>query len=412
MPLSLRSFFVCVSGLSVLVLVPSAPGFAQSTRIIQNQSGMTMERKVMPGQRIGTTNTLPQGVRAPGRRAGDAPAAAPNTSSNIGRDTAIPSLGGGLKIGGQTTGGSGKPASAPEKKRPGGVANAGSGKTNPITPDEFGRQRQLDGLVNGRSRRLREQADTKNGNAPGNTSGQALINGWQSRKDALNPRTRPSRQSQQSTQGSGGVDPTRSPASASTTPPPKEKPWNELTQAEKLQRAREAREQRREAEKYAAPALELNEATRRAIMEENRRQVLQQHGPYPTSNNTWGGGAPRGRPTPDAVDTTNPTRPASIVNVGPPPIDPFAEKEKRNRKITLPNGKDQRLEDLRDLGTRPLSASFRVNPNVVNPVRDDGTASTTPSRSPAAAPVGSNRPGGGPGGPGGPGGCPVDNPTC
>jgi hypothetical protein len=407
MPLSLRSFFVCVSGLSVLVLVPSAPGFAQSTRIIQNQSGMTMERKVMPGQRIGTTNTLPQGVRAPGRRAGDAPAAAPNTSSNIGRDTAIPSLGGGLKIGGQTTGGSGKPASAPEKKRPGGVANAGSGKTNPITPDEFGRQRQLDGLVNGRSRRLREQADTKNGNAPGNTSGQALINGWQSRKDALNPRTRPSRQSQQSSEGDAKPKPglqkdgTFVHASADQL--------KNMSNQQRGQYNTERANYRPRAEEPREQPMSLQRVFGSVVPRQLPEQPNCENGCWRSNNRDTVGMPGRGRPTPDAVDTTNPTRPASIVNVGPPPIDPFAEKEKRNRKITLPNDKDQRLEDLRDLGTRPLSASFRVNPNVVNPVRDDGTASTTPSRSPAAAPVGSNRPGGGPGGPGG---CPVDNPTC
>ncbi|MCZ8183884.1 MAG: hypothetical protein O9322_13000 [Beijerinckiaceae bacterium] len=406
MTLFTRSFFVGLSGLTLLVLALSAPGFAQSTRIIQNQSSATMERKVTPGQRIGTTNTLPQGVRAPGRRAGDAPAAAPNTSSNIGRDTAIPSLGGGLKIGGQTTGGSGKPASGPDKKRPGGVANAGSGKTNPITPDEFGRQRQLDTLVNGRSRRIREQADTRNQNAPGNKSGQALIDGWQSRKNGLNPRTRPSRQSQQSSEGEAKPKPglqkdgTFVHASA-----------DQLKNMSNQQRGRYFTEREHYRPRPEEPR-EKEWTLQRIVNTIVPKQLPQSNcdnGCWRSNNRDTVAMPGRIRPAPDAVDTTNPTRPASLVNVGTAPFDPFAEKEKRNRKITLPNDKDQRLEDLRELGMRPLSASFRVNPAVVNPVRDDGTASTTPSRSPAAAPVGSNRPGGGGGSPGG---CTPDNPTC
>ncbi|MCZ8373934.1 MAG: hypothetical protein O9342_01050 [Beijerinckiaceae bacterium] len=408
MTLFTRSFFVGLSGVTLLVLALSAPGFAQSPRVIQNQPGTMMERRVTPGERIGTTNTLPQGVRAPGRRAGDAPAAAPNTSSNIGRDTAIPSLGGSLKIGGQTTGGSGKPASAPDKKRPGGVANAGSGKTNPITPDEFGRQRQLDTLVNGRSRRISEQANARNQNAPGNKSGQALIDGWQSRKNGLNPRTRPSRQSQQSSEGESKAKPkpglqkdgTFVHASA-----------DQLKNMSNLQRsqyntARENYRPRPEEprEREMTVGRILNSIVTRQVPQPNC-----DHGCWRSNNRDTVGMPGRGRPTPDQDDTTNPTRPASLVNTGTAPFDPFAEKEKRNRKITLPNDKDQRLEDLRELGMRPLAASFRVSPSVVNPVRDDGTASTTPSRSPAAAPVGSNRPGSGGGSPGG---CTPDNPTC
>lgn len=396
------------AGVFVVLMALAGPGHAQSGRVLQNEPGAAIHRNNAPARVIGNSSTLPQGMRAPGRRAGDVPANAPNTGSNIGRDTAIPSLGGGLTIGGQPVGGTGSPASGPTKKRPGSTGTGTSATANPITPDEFGRQRQAEGLVNGRAQRLRDEANARNQNAPGNASGQSIVQGWQNRKNGLNPRTRPSRQSQQSAEGAASEKPKPGIQKDGTFVYASSDQLKAMSIRDRGRYYQEQASYRpRPTEPYERP-MTLGRAANWIVP----RQIPQgncDNGCWRSNNRDTVGMPGRGRPAPDAVDNTNPTRPASLQNTGTAPFDPVEARRKKKRQVTLPGEREARDANLNALAGRPLDSSYRVNPNIVNPVRDDGTTTNRPARGPGAAPVGANRPASGGGGGGG---CPPDNPTC
>lgn len=363
-------------------------------------------RRDPPGQARDTVRSLPLETRAPAAGRGDAARAGqgtPNTSSNIGRDTAIPSFGTPV-IQGNTVGGSGNSASGPKQNRPGSTTDGG-GKKDPITRDEFGRAKQLDEAVNGKSRRLRDEANGKAKNAPGSTTGADLVSGQQGSSGGLYTRPQTSKRGQQSEDGGG-----RLMSSSGALPPP-------APQDAKIEGGRPAFVPRNSGPAVHPGRTPLSNGDEAGV---SGGVVDSQMANRPTSGVLSRGGIwtqgdviirvnqPRrngnnSRPAPDSVDSGNPMRPASLGNTGSGPADPVDAERKRKRQVSQPGEREAREANLQALRGRRPDSSFGTDPNVVNPTRGDGTSATRP-----ANPAGASRPGNQPGGRN----CPADNPTC
>lgn len=388
-------------GLSILVATlatTSAPVIGQTPGMRGQPQGTMRE----------TGNALPGAVRAPNTGRGDANRAGQsgiNTSSNVGRETNVPSFGT-LTIQGNQTGGTGTNASGPKQDRPGGKGGAGKGNQDPITPDEFGRAKQLDDVANGKSRRVRDEANAKNKDAPGSQTGADLVNRQQNASGGLYGRPQTSKRDQQSSDGDTG---------GGRRPGLQKDGTFVFASTDQMKGMTNQQRERYNGElrlvERSNPDASRPDASVGSRLFHGAARATNPNYPYPldckSAGNceglTTGHNGSRGRPAPDAVDNSNPMRPASIRNTGNTPFDPVETTNKRRRQVTQPGDREAREANLQALRGRRLDSSFGTDPNVVNPTRGDGTSANRP-----ANPAGSSRPGSQPGGRN----CPVDNPTC